>query len=407
MKDDPQNQLGKSDFGHKYDANSAKFRLIDAVLDSWAYAPVDSISVRALVRKADAAQSSIHYHFEDLERLYKAASDAALTMALDWMEARLSEIAVLASSDLPLHLQASIIASTVSDWTNEQRRLAMAARYAPGTHWQAAMDRFWMRCAELLGLSDHAATIAFYAVGETARHLLIWHPPLDRALLEETASSLLLWLRHRQFGTDGARSVHQGLARSTYRHAARGNDALVGIVEQAAADLLAEHGYAGVTFRAVAERAGVTLGKVIHLCGTKSELLHGALHRLYEREALGDDRELFMAQNIAPQIMLANLLDAVIGGDQPVLRAYDEIERAIYNGPEYAALRGVVRSMEDPSGTWALQQMLAGAQPPASLVAGFSAIIRGIGERASAGVPNPDLKRQAHATFGLFMHQAE
>ena len=135
--------------------------------------------------------------------------------------------------------------------------------------------------------------------------------------------------------------------------------------------------------RAVAAAAGVTLGKVIHVFDTQSGLLPAALHSLYQREALGGDQAALLAQSFPPDVMLGHLLDAILGGQQPVLHAYDEIECAIYNGPEYAALRGLIRSMDDPSGTWALQQMLGGLVPPAALVAAFSAIIRGIGRRVT------------------------
>lgn len=377
----------RSQTHHENDANPTGFRLIDALLRLWAEAPADGISVRALVHQADAAQAAIHYHFGNIERLYAKASAAALTEAKGWMAARCADLAGLAGRDLGPELQASLIASTLADWTGDQRRLAMAARAAPSAGWQAAWDDFWTALAQTIGLGDHAAALACFASGESARHLLVWNPALDRALLEETAAALVLWLRERRFAADPVRAVHQqlalsGYARPTPRPTSR-NDALAAHIEQAAADLLAQQGHAGVTFRAVAARAGVTLGKVIHTCGTKSELLRGALHRLYEREALRGDRAAFVAQSVAAEVLFERLLETVLAGSQPVLRAYDEIERAIYNGADYADLRGVVRSMEDPSGAWALQQVLGGQAPPTALVAVFSAIIRGIGFRVA------------------------
>lgn len=397
----------RSHDGQNNDANSTKFRLIDALLDLWADAPADSISVRAVVQRAGAAQSAIHYHFGDMERLYVEASKAALALAQGWMEARLAHIAVVADAQLPTVLQASLLASAIADWAGQQRRLAMASRYAPCAQWQAVWDDFWLRFAEHLGLGDHACAIGCFAAGEVARHLLVWNPALDRALLEETALSLLQWLNHRHCAPDAIRPIHQELARRGYDRPPRSHDALAARIEQAAADLLAEHGHSGVTFRAVGARAGVTLGKVIHLCGAKSELLLRALHRLYEREALGGDREQFVAQTFPPRVMLDYLLAAIIAGDQPVLRAYDEIECAIYNGDEYAALRGVVRSMEDPSGTWALQQMLAGRQPSASLVAAFSAVIRGIGYQARAKPLDARFKRDTDKALSAFLWQEQ
>ena len=403
MDDAPDTDSVLSQIDSENVKKATKKRLIETVIEFWADLPVDRVSVRALVQQATAAQSAIHYHFGNIERLYTAASAVALVEGQRWMEVRLAELAALEQASVPTPMQASIVATTIADWAGGQRRLAMAQRHAPSQEWEAAWSAFWNRLAEMIGLRDHAAMLAFFAAGEIPRHLLIWHPALDRALLEETVAALVLWLAERRCADDHVRPIHRQLARSDYQRPIMRDDVLTATIEQAAAELLAEKGHAGVTFRAVASKAGVTLGKVIHLCGSKSELLLGALHSLYEREALRGDRENFLAQSIPADIMLGHLLDAIIDGNQPVLRAYDEIERAIYNGSEYSALRGVVRSMDDPSGTWALQQLLCGQLPSASLVAAFSAIIRGIGGRTRVGPPDPQLASQARAALGVFL----
>lgn len=322
------------------------------------------------------------------------------------MDDRLLALDLLAGRPVPTKLQASILTSAICDWAVAQRRLAMASRRMPSAGWQAATHRYWHDLAQRISLGEYAETIAFYAAGEAARHLLVWHPLLDRALLEETTEALLAWLRDRQFAGEDIRLEHRDLARCGYREPTRPLEGDTLVMAEAAAGLLAENGYAGVTFRAVAARTGVTLGKVLHLCGSKSELLRLALHRLYEREALGDQREMFIAQSFPPQIMLNELLRAVLSGGQPVLRAYDEIELAIYNGDEFTALRGVIRSMEDPSGTWSLRQLLGGKCPPASLVAAFSAIIRGIGfEACFAELRKKALDRRARQALMPFVSQ--
>lgn len=385
----------RSDCRRETATKSTELRLIDALLGMWAAMPIDQISVRALVHEARSAQAAIHYHFGDMERLYAAASATALTQAEGWMAGRLAVLAPLAQVTVTPALQAAVITATIADWAALQRPLAMAARHAPGPEWERSHREFWTRLAALIGLGDHADAVACYAHGEGARHLLVWNPVIDRALLEETTTALVAWLGARRLGDEGVRTAHRAVARAEYREPVKpGAGERAGLAE-AAADLLAAQGHAGVTFRAVAARAGVTLGKVVHLVGTKSQLLALALHRLYEREALGGDPEQFQAQRFAPEEMLTIMLDAVLAGSQPVLAAYDEIERAIYNGADHAPLRGVVRSMEDPSGTWALTQLLGGEVPPASLVAAFSAILRGIGHRAAHAADPPEAQRAA------------
>ena len=371
------------DYSQQSDKNSTRIRLIDTLIALWADMPVDQISVRAVVHQAGAALSAIHYHFDSIERLYVAASEAALERGKAWMMAQRLTLASLAAQPLPMPLQASILTSLIADWTVTQRPLAIAARRAPSAAWLVAQEGFWQDAACAIGLSEHAATIACFAHGEAARHLLVCHPALDRALLEETVTSLLAWLAERRLVAETVRPVHRAYVREHYLAPMRNADPAFVAVAAAAADLLARKGHAGITFRAVAAEAGVTLGKVIHLFGSKSELLHCALHRLYEREALGDRRAFFVARSLPADTLMEHLLAAVLTGRQPVLHAYDEIELAIYNGPDFRTLRGMVRSMDDPSGAWALKQLTQQPLAHGSLVAAFSAVIRGIGFHAS------------------------
>lgn len=396
--------VNRSGNGQEIDGKPTECRLIDALLRMWAEEPADRIAVRALVQEAGAAQAAIHYHFGDLERLYSEASKVALTRAEGWMADRLALLAPLAGETLAPGLQAALLADTIADWTGGQRRLAIAARRVPGPGWERAEQAFWTRLAAIIGLGDQAATIACFARGEAARHFLVWTPPLDRALLEETTAALVIWLAERRFVRETVRPFHRALARRGYSEPVQVSAPEIAGIAGAAADLLAERGHAGVTFRAVAARGGVTLGKVIHVVGTKAQLLALALHRLYEREALGDAREDFVARTIPPQEMLGHLMAAVLGGSQPVLRAYDEIELAICNGSEFHPLRGVVRSMEDPSGTWALTQMLGGTVPPASLVAAFSAVIRGVGFSTRHAEPDSDSAGRALSALAPFLN---
>ncbi|MFN3864350.1 MAG: TetR family transcriptional regulator [Erythrobacter sp.] len=381
----PDHVTNRSQCDRTSDLNPKQLRLVNALIEIWCTAPADTVSVRLVVQKAAAAPSSIHYHFGSLERLYLAATRAALDDAQAWMEAQLAQLDPLAGQPLPAAVQASLLASAIAEWTIGQRHLAMAWRYAPDAAWQAALDSFWSRFAAKLGLGEHADALACFATGEAARHLLVWHPPLDRALLEETVASLILWLRAQRLGDDSVRLAYRALARRSYDRPALQIRRTDRAIVEAAAGLLAEQGHAGVTFRAVAKQAGVTLGKVIQIFGTKSALLQTALHQLYEREAMGGNPGQLLTRKFTPEAMVDRLLKAIVGGRQPVLVAYDEIERAIYNGSNYAPLRGLVRAMDDPSGAWALEQMLGGMPPPESLVAAFSAIIRGIGYRAVQG----------------------
>src|SRR3954466_849893 len=49
-----------------------------------------------------------------------------------------------------------------------------------------------------------------------------------------------------------------------------------------ALDLLQEHGYEKTTMRAIARRAGVSLGNAYHYFGSKEHLIQAFYHRLHE-----------------------------------------------------------------------------------------------------------------------------
>src|SRR5256885_15362259 len=51
---------------------------------------------------------------------------------------------------------------------------------------------------------------------------------------------------------------------------------------KAALDLLREHGYEATTMRAIAKRAGVSLGNAYHYFGSKEHLIQAFYHRTHE-----------------------------------------------------------------------------------------------------------------------------
>ncbi|MFW5633998.1 MAG: TetR/AcrR family transcriptional regulator [Erythrobacter sp.] len=376
---------------------------MEAVLKAWADEGADSLSVRWLAAEAGATQSAIGYHFDNLERLYVTCADVAADRARVWMGQTLDLFGGLRGEVLTIAARAAVIAAIIEDWTRARRPLAMARRRSRALGYagfEKSWPGFWRELAALIGLDRHAPTLALFADGESARHLLDWDPVMDSLLLAETVRALVGWLEAGEPGEDAVRRAHRRRAADAYERPEGRDESASRAIIEAAADLLAERGHAGVTFRAIAKRAGVTLGMVVHHCGTRSELLHRALHGLYEREAMRAGAGGLAALSFAPEEMVELVLGAIASGGQPVLRAYDEIELAIYNEAEFEGLRGVVRSMDDPSGAWSLGQLLGGDVPAASLVAAYSATIRGIGFMAgpARGLSGEDL---AYARRGI------
>src|SRR3954463_8477904 len=54
------------------------------------------------------------------------------------------------------------------------------------------------------------------------------------------------------------------------------------LILNTALDLLQEHGYEKTTMRAIARRAGVSLGNAYHYFGSKEHLIQAFYHRLHE-----------------------------------------------------------------------------------------------------------------------------
>src|SRR6185295_16249684 len=54
------------------------------------------------------------------------------------------------------------------------------------------------------------------------------------------------------------------------------------LILNSALDLLREHGYEETTMRAIAKKAGVSLGNAYHYFGSKEHLIQAFYHRLHE-----------------------------------------------------------------------------------------------------------------------------
>ncbi|WP_133305229.1 helix-turn-helix domain-containing protein [Tsuneonella suprasediminis] len=374
--------------------------IISAVIEHWRDSPDSALSVRSLTASAGTAASAIGYHFGGLEQLFVAASRRMLAPAKLWMERVLRDILPLGGRPVPIQVSASIIAVTIDQWIGE-RSLAMAWRRTKSLSptpdalvvqlaWDEAWIDFWARIGECLGMTVHARTLAAFADGEACRHLLSWKPVLDKCLLQETALALTSWLDTNRIAGDSCRMAYRAGLTSDFAKLNDDREIQFSLFGNAAADLLARKGRSGVTFRAVAMEANSTLGAVSHHFGNKSNLLREALYRLYERETMTGDRGALFKREIPPSIMLDQIITGIVTDNHPILAAYDEIELAIYNDPDFIDLGTAARCLDDPSGTWALKNLLGGQQPSQSLVAAFSSVCRGAGHLIATGARHAD-----------------
>lgn len=265
---------------------------MEATLDIWETEGSSALSARSLSRLAQAPVSSIYHHFGSLEQLFLSAHEQALRDSERWCAARLDELSPgggLSRTAFP-----SLLAALIDQWCEEQRRLAFAWREcqlltartpgysAIGQRWTAMWQHFW---EEICTRCDHPGRGAFTAYlfdGEATLHLMRWRRPVDRAGLEELCAGWNEWLCGRP-ARDGEWRV---FARAQADLALPEQTIASGTMEQiadAAADILAADGMAGLTHRAVAARAGLTLGVVSYNFRSSAELVRAAFEMIYRR----------------------------------------------------------------------------------------------------------------------------
>lgn len=365
--------------------NDTKELLIRAVLQLWGESPREAVSVRSIARKAGAAPSAIDYHFGSLEHLYGATQCRALDLADAWMHRRLGELEPLAGTLLTLPARSAIIAGTIDDWNRTERQLAMAARESvaasrsggsrePHLRWTCLWLNFWQQAAAHIGMAPAADMLAMFHDGEGAQHLMCWNRTLDLALLAENVSALLAFSDNGEMLPSPVRIAYRTAVKTPWLDPAM-SDSVPSPLDRAAATILQEQGIAGLTFRNVADQAGETLGRTSWHFGTKTALLERAFEQLY-REVAGQPPP---TGSVMREEMLGQITSAVSSGEQPILRAFDEIILHIARSQEHIALRGAIRAFRDPAANWVLASLLASGEPVSpALASAFSSICRGL-----------------------------
>lgn len=330
--------------------------------------------------------------------------------ASDWMDGILSDLAELAGTNLPAPALASLIASLIDEWTEKQRPLALAWREAQAAgagcdaraRWTTLWRKFWIELCTQLRLGDRAELLACYFDGEAGQHLVRWRRPLDRALLDETTRALFEFLLHGDTSPSSiVRDAYQQSAEEAYRPSSTAPLAQGMILDEAAASQLADTGLAGLTFRAVAIRAGSTLGTVAYHFGSKAEMAQRALRRLYESSAGQSVADLVAALPATPAAMLDEVIDSIVARREPVLRALDEITLHLSRGDDHGAFSAVIRGFRDPIGIAVLGRMLERETPASSLAAAFSSIVRGFDHQCAAQ-PEIDARMSGRHILGVF-----
>ncbi len=308
-------------------------RLSQAVLEIWEHNGASSASARAISRIAQTPASGIYHHFGGLEQLFLFAHEQAQRDSERWCAARLAEL----DGALPLSRDAfpALFAALIDQWCEEARRLAFAwrecqliaareLRYVPVCdHWAAMWRAFWEEICTRCGHRGRGAHTAYLFDGEASLHLMRWRRPVDRAALEEVCAGWNDWLCGRP------------VRHSHWRHFAREQADLAlpeqtissGTMEQiaeAAADVLAQDGMAALTHRAVAARAGLTLGVVSYNFRSSAELVRAAFEMIYRKAVESGGGTVPEAAILTDEQLLARYSNPPPRNDR-ILPAIDEL----------------------------------------------------------------------------------
>lgn len=267
-------------------------RIVQAALGIWAASGTAGISVRALAQHAETAPASVYHHFGDLERLYDVALEFVARGVHSWCTDRAAQI-----DDVDLHgpgFLRRLLATTIDDWTRECRALAIAWREclmlsARNPRFAPALNKinmiwtdFWVEACIRAGLPEAGEGTGAFFAGEVGLHLMRWKRLIDRSALDETCDGWVAWLS----GATAPEDPWRGLARDIAARVAPGRACIGGTAEavaEAAADLVEDEGVAALTHRAVAARAGLTLGVVSYNVRTSADLARAAFDAIYRR----------------------------------------------------------------------------------------------------------------------------
>lgn len=230
-----------------------------------------------------------------MEHLFQSTQRQARDAAQAWCASRLDELASWPSDGGSLAL-APVMATLIDDWTCGQRQLAFAwcqchllalrddAYQAARDAWRSLWSTFWTELCLRMGLPSFAAVTSHVFEATCQLHLIRWRRSIDRAALEEFCVGWARWLDGRL----APEAPWRRLARETALEAsakvadllAASNGAAITIAQSAAA-IVAEGGVAALTHRAVASRAGVSLGVVSYNFPTSAELVRAAFETIY------------------------------------------------------------------------------------------------------------------------------
>lgn len=273
---------------------SIRERLISGARTRIVEAGLAEASVRSIARLADANPSAINYNLGGIEQLYRLVFEQAADDTASWLAARLDDTA-----DLPADVAGAgaALEYVIRAWTSQGRDLALLYQEALSwaevdpvlmRRWTRAWRNFWIAVAARCGLDiDGGRMMNLMFQSEALHHLSPWRPAVEDAALRDLCDHFVwTWLGGaRRLPTGGLESAQAVLHGENLVKLA---PAALNLALSAVA-VVQEKGLLGLTHRAVAAHAGVTVGAVTHYFRTAEDLVAGAIR--------GQVEELFQVED--------------------------------------------------------------------------------------------------------------
>ncbi|WP_192812171.1 TetR/AcrR family transcriptional regulator [Novosphingobium sp. Rr 2-17] len=330
--------------------------------------------------------SSLYHHFGSLEQLLVSAQEHAIDAAEAWCT---RQIGLLADDAMPPAALGALLAGLIDDWCHDERRLAFAwrechlnavkqATFIPlAGRWTKLWSGFWAELCERLGIAGHAITTARFFAGESGFHLVPWNRQIDRAALGETCTGWSAWLCGQVSPPSPWRDRARALAGAGLVLPPLRDDVAERIAATAGA-IVERSGVAGLTYRAVAVDAGLTLGVVSHKFRTGADLLAAAFDALYRRAATRTADELADLPAMQPEAVSHELAEMVVGEFAGSL-GLDELLLACARNPALRPFGGHLRYLRGRTSGHYLAALLGPAKPTHHIDAAiFSSFLIGV-----------------------------
>jgi len=299
-------------------------RLIAAAAALVADGGIAAASARAVAAEAGASASAINYNLGGIERLLLSVFERGVAETQAWLEPRAKEIAAL-----PPNADGAGLAllHVLSAWTGEGRRLALlyqealaagAGEGAAGA-WTRLWRDFWLNAAQALGLAPADGRLLHVLFEFEALHnLSTWSPALQAGALGEIVERFAaICLGAPSRAPRGALILAEQAA-GTRAYGSLAPAAMR--IAKAAAEVVEDKGFSGLTHRAVAARAGVTTGSVTHHFRSIEDLVAGAIRgqvQAMTEEASAEDEAPGSIEDVSTAEQLFEMLRFHTVGERP------------------------------------------------------------------------------------------